>query len=437
MRGGCHACVEGVGLGHVERLAGFDPALEREALERELVAAGVDNLHGLSDLLARQEAVLAAFAAADLRISPSRFLRTKLLESGAFDPHAFLYSDNGMRTEGLRPGGARRATGNADRPIRFAFVGSLVWYKGIELLVAAMRLVARALDGAASGRRAVLEVHGAFDPEGDELHARLAELAGDEVRFHGRFDNRRLAEVYAGIDVLVVPSLWYENSPVTIHEAHLFETPVVTADIGGMAEYVRDGVDGLHFAAGDAVDLARVLLRFVHEPGLVGELSRDFPRIKTMEANARELEFRYRALRCRERPAGRVRLLERAGAEDDARAGAAELQGADLLLLRARASAEYDLSTCGRGARRVTVELFALAAEPALEQAGAVLLEGREVGRLGPFSARGQDEHRRFEFDLGLGARARLAVRADRGTCLRIARVTVDSVVEALEEVGP
>ena len=151
------------------------------------------------------------------------------------------------------------------------------------------------------GVPAVLHIHGEFTPESDEHHARLAELAGDNVVFHGRFDNQRLAEIYSELDVLVVPSLWFENSPITIHEAHLLRTPVVASGIGGMAEYVRDGVDGLHFPVGDAGALARVLRRFVDEPGLIGELSRDFPRVKTIEENAREMEYRYRALCARVR----------------------------------------------------------------------------------------------------------------------------------------
>ena len=210
--------------------------------------------------------VTAAYASADLRISPSRFLRERLLESGAFDAHSFLYSDNGMRTDHVSA--LDKQPDEAGR-IRFGFVGSLVWYKGGETMVRAMAALGDA--------KAVLYVHGDFKPEEDEHHAELQRLAGDNVEFLGRFDNSRLSEVYAEIDVLIVPSIWFENSPITIHEAHLTRTPVVTSDIGGMAEYVRDGVDGLHFAVGDAEELALVLRRFVEEPALVGELSRDFP----------------------------------------------------------------------------------------------------------------------------------------------------------------
>ena len=55
----------------------------------------------------------------------------------------------------------------------------------------------------------------------------------------------------AEIDWVVVPSIWWENSPLVIQEAFLHGRPVICSDIGGMAEKVRHGVDGLHFRVGD------------------------------------------------------------------------------------------------------------------------------------------------------------------------------------------
>ena len=108
-----------------------------------------------------------------------------------------------------------------------------------------------------------------FDPDADPHHRLLADLAdGAPVTFHGRFDNGRLSEVYAGLDALVVPSLWYENSPITIHEAFLTGTPVLASDRGGMAEFVRDGVDGLLFRLGSAADLADKMALMVEDAAL-------------------------------------------------------------------------------------------------------------------------------------------------------------------------
>jgi glycosyltransferase involved in cell wall biosynthesis len=57
-------------------------------------------------------------------------------------------------------------------------------------------------------------------------------------------------------DWVVIPSIWWENSPVVIQEAALAGRPVLCSRIGGMAEKVQDGVTGLHFEAGSVADLA-------------------------------------------------------------------------------------------------------------------------------------------------------------------------------------
>ena len=426
---GCFLCIGDVHLDRIERLRELDET-HPEALEA--VAAGgrpgrILGAPGFADLRARQAVVLEAYAAADLRVSPSRFLRSTLLESGAFDPHTLLFSDNGMRTDHVRAMAKQPDPGGR---MRFGFVGSLVWYKGDTVMVEAMNLLA--------GKAAVLNVYGAFEPDTDEHHAELRELAtAGNVNFMGRFDNQRLSEVYAEIDVLVVPSVWVENSPITIHEAFLTNTPVVTSGLGGMAEYVRDGVDGLHFEVGDALDLARVLKRFVDEPELVAELSQDFMQIKTIEQNARETEFRYRALCCRRRPARATTLVDREGIETLSQVGECGQQGADMLLLRPGSAAEYDLAQAGSGARTVDVHIFALGTEPDLLLGAVVTLDGAPLGVIEDFTSSGEDATRRFSFEAEFDAapgRLRLETSAGgllkTGRHLRVLRVQVRGVPE-------
>ena len=339
----------------------------------------------------REQRVPAAFAAADLRISPSRFLRQKLIDAyPGFDPHRFLFSDNGMRTDHVKA-----LKKNKSKVVRFGFVGSLVWYKGDQVLVQAMGLLGKDVN-------AELNVYGSFDPDKDEHHRNLQELAqksGARVNFKGRFDNSKLSEVYAEIDVLVVPSVWFENSPITIHEAFLTHTPVVASDIGGMAEYVRDGVDGLHFKVGDAADLAAKLKRFVDERDLVRQLSQDWMTIKTIEDNALETEFRYRGLIGRQRIKQDQTLFDVRASEADRRFGPVDAQGADYLLLRpGGAAVEFDIHGLDAGMYKLSIDVFAFGAETSVEHGGHVLLEGAACGEIALFSAQGDDETRRFEF---------------------------------------
>lgn len=430
MDAGCFLCVKERALRSIPRLKragavgrGAWEALEKGTRHGRILPPRLrGRWEGFGDIVARREYVVGCYAAADLRISPSRFLRAMLVEKGGLDAHRTLYSDNGLI------GGHLEALAKRPDPqgrVRFGFVGSLVWYKGGETLVRAMR----ELDPA----RTLLRVWGDFKPGEDGHHAELARLAGPNVEFKGRFDNAKLAEVYAEIDVLVVPSLWWENSPITIHEAHLLRTPVVTSGIGGMAEYVRDGVDGLHFAVGDARDLAAKLRRFVDEPGLAAALSRDFPPLKTIEEDAASTEYRYRALCAAKSSLGpqplRPELVwERSGIQSTRREGAAEQQGADMLLLRPGSAAEFELAGAGGGERTLRIEQFALAAERGLELGLAVSVDGVEMGLVQPLPPGASDAPQRSELALTLPREARvlrLAPLARAGVHARVKRLAL------------
>ncbi|MFT7170148.1 MAG: glycosyltransferase involved in cell wall biosynthesis [Paracoccaceae bacterium] len=417
MGSGCYLCIKEKGLDRVEQAAKLDGRIKAGKIVGRLaelmskVGIGPQGVQSRAQdfrqLQERTNVVPAAYAAADLRISPSRFLRDKYLESGAFEPHTFLYSDNGMRTDHVE---ALSKTPDPDGRIRFGFVGSLVWYKGGEVLIQAIKRLA---DGPLA-ERVHLHIYGGFDPETDEHHQQLATLAeGAPVTFHGRFDNSRLSEVYADIDVLVVPSVWYENSPITIHEAYLTRTPVLASDIGGMAEYVRDGLDGLTFRVGEADDLASKMARFIEEPDLLGRIeASEWMPIKTLQQNGEEMEARYLSLttivRQLDDEAGEAIeeiLMDASGNDTAAREGACEIQGASDLLMRPGASARWKLPAGqvqdGAGAR-LEVDLAFIEGETSVELGGRVLVGGRESGQIEPTATDGPACTRTFTFELSM-----------------------------------
>jgi glycosyltransferase involved in cell wall biosynthesis len=100
----------------------------------------------------------------------------------------------------------------------------------------------------------------------------------------------------ADVDWVVVPSVWYENAPLVIQEAFQHGRPVICSDIGGMAEKVTDGVDGLHFRAGDARDLAATLQRAVTSPGLWERLSAGIQPVHDLETHVNTLQELYSRL---------------------------------------------------------------------------------------------------------------------------------------------
>jgi glycosyltransferase involved in cell wall biosynthesis len=89
------------------------------------------------------------------------------------------------------------------------------------------------------------------------------------VEWIGEYRNPEIVpSVFNRCDAIVVPSIWAENSPLVIHEALQASVPVITADYGGMAEYVGHEENGLLFTHRNPESLARQMQRLVGDPQL-------------------------------------------------------------------------------------------------------------------------------------------------------------------------
>lgn len=155
--------------------------------------------------------------------------------------------------------------------LRVGFFGQISPFKGVGLLLDAAALIAARADAPPIE----IEIHGDGSNQNPELRAELApRLAAPppHVRVHGAYAQAQVGRLMQRVDVVVVPSLWWENAPLVIEEALRARRPVICADIGGMAEKIRDGQDGLHFPAGDAAGLAEALCLLAAQPKLLAQL---------------------------------------------------------------------------------------------------------------------------------------------------------------------
>ena len=177
---------------------------------------------------------------------------------------------------------------SASDVVRFAFVGTLGWHKGAHQLLEALKRLQGNFRATLFGDPAVSPQYMA------DLHRRVDGLP---VRFAGAFSRERLADTYAEIDVLVVPSLWPENSPLVIHEAFMHGAAVVASRMGGIPELVTHGVNGFLFDPMNVGELAESLQRFVDDPSLAGRLAGQAPRVKSIEEDAHEWEERYEVVK--------------------------------------------------------------------------------------------------------------------------------------------
>ncbi len=234
----------------------------------------------------RQAYLMPLVARAGALISPSHFLAETMIAAGA--PRATMVV---LRQGCDLPGGPAIAAGWAPKHrLRLAYSGQISKHKGLHVLIEALRLVPD-LDLS-------LAIYG--DPERfPDYAAQVRHLADGDPRISWRGTFRStdaLLALMADTDVSVVPSLWYENSPNSILEAFACGRPVVASRLGGMAELVNDGVNGLTFPAGDAAALADLLRRLVSEPDVLPRLRSGIPTVKTVADEMAELLGVYRAV---------------------------------------------------------------------------------------------------------------------------------------------
>lgn len=229
-------------------------------------------------LQGRQRDLAAAVAHVHRFIAPSRFLAERFVAAG-FPREKLVVADYGFPPPAARPPRAP-----ARRPLRVGYVGTLSDYKGV--LVLAQAVARSGLPGEALS----VSVHGhlSWFPE---VAARLSEIAArtPALRLAGPFDASEREAVFAGLHLLVVPSLWWENSPLTIHEAFQRGLPVAASDRGGMAELLAGG-GGWTFPPGDEAALAALLARLVERPAEVDEAAATIPPVRPLSEDVALLE---------------------------------------------------------------------------------------------------------------------------------------------------
>jgi glycosyltransferase involved in cell wall biosynthesis len=207
---------------------------------------------------------------------------------------AHLLAVNGIRPMELRTSGfgleklpAQTAQVETKSAIlRVGYIGTFRHTKGLHVLLKAMRDL--------SPDRVHLDVYGEFGhfPEYDAL---VRDLAKDlrHVSFHPVFPNEHLQRVFASLDVLVMPALWYENSPLVVLSSLSFKTPVVASNVGSLADLITHGKNGLLFEMGNARDLASQLSKLVDDPSLLDRLRSGISEVKTIDENVAELLETY------------------------------------------------------------------------------------------------------------------------------------------------
>lgn len=258
------------------------------ALSRTPLARFSGSLRQVGDVGRRPYSIREDMRHVDRVLAYTRLTRDLLVQNGVGAGRTTV-SHYGVDVASIADDVERRDE-RPSQALRVGFVGTVAPHKGPDLLVRAFRKLQGNLD-------ATLEIHGGatgYESFAGELRA----LAGDDdrIRFPGAFAREEVGRVLAGIDVLVVPSRWYENAPGVIFEAFAARVPVVATDLGGLSEFVRHGENGLLFRLDDVEDLALQLRRLAGEPGLLARLGEGIRPVKSVGEYAGELEETYAGL---------------------------------------------------------------------------------------------------------------------------------------------
>ncbi|MCW3103105.1 MAG: hypothetical protein JWO09_1545 [Bacteroidetes bacterium] len=171
----------------------------------------------------------------DLFIAPSKYLKKRYVEEFSVKENKMYYLDYGFPLQYLNPTKKKEDT----EVFTFGYIGTHIPAKGVNILIEAFLK----LKGQTS-----LKIWGWKDQRATKELIEKAKSLGLPIEFRGEYVNKNLAdEVFSQVDCIVVPSIWGENSPLVIHEAQACHIPVITANYGGMAEYVEHKTNGLLF----------------------------------------------------------------------------------------------------------------------------------------------------------------------------------------------
>ena len=230
----------------------------------------------------------------DRFIAPARYLHDRYRDEFGLSASKLVHLDYGFDLSRLS---ARRER-PPGKPFVFAYIGTHIPAKGIQDLIRAFGSV---------GGEAILRIWGrprSQDTEALKALARSLPAGKAEcVEWLPEYRNADIVrDVFDRVDAVIVPSVWVENSPLVIHEAQQARVPVITANAGGMAEYVRHGVNGLLFEHRSWRSLAGQMQEFVDNPllarrlGQRGYLYSDAGDVPAIEDHVRAVERIYESV---------------------------------------------------------------------------------------------------------------------------------------------
>ncbi len=197
----------------------------------------------------------------DMFIAPSKYLMNRFINDFKIPKSRISYLDYGFPTHYLQ-----LAENKANNTFTFGYIGTHIPSKGLNLLIKSFSKIEK---------KATLKIWGRTNGQSTIALKNMSKENKNKIQFCGEYINENLAnEVFAKIDCIVVPSIWGENSPLVIHEAQACKIPVITANFGGMKEYVEHKKNGLLFEHRNENDLKLKMIFAIENTNKMQELGK-------------------------------------------------------------------------------------------------------------------------------------------------------------------
>jgi len=241
-----------------------------------------DSAGGIARLAKRNQRIRGYLDMIDVFFAPSMFARDKFIRFG-IHPEKIKILRHGLNSR-LFHGFPKTES----EKIRLAFIGTILPAKGLHILIEALNGI--------KAKNIELKIYGkiySYIGFEDYLPYLKRIIKNKNIKFMNEFNYQNIADVFRDIDVLIIPSIWHENAPSVIQEAFITRTPVIASNIGGMPEFLIDGINGFLFNPGDKNDLRAKVRRIIKNPWIIGELKKNMSPVKGIEDNAREIEDVY------------------------------------------------------------------------------------------------------------------------------------------------
>jgi len=241
----------------------------------------------------RHRMIRSLFAEVDHIVAVCEWVKNVLTSNGVPSHKVFL-SRQGVADDDISEESDQRFTISGDSPLRIAFFGRLDPTKGVHTLIQALSLITKA--------ELRLVIYGiAQDESGRRYEQQLRLLAAPDKRiaFHPPITTREVIPTLRNYDLLAVPSQCLETGPLVVMEAFAAGAAVIGSRLGGIAELIQDGLDGVLVDPSNVAEWANKLQSLSEDRSFITRLRTNAAPRRTIADVARDMQELYESVLAR------------------------------------------------------------------------------------------------------------------------------------------